>query len=191
MRPIANPTASLRVSDIMTPCVITISPATSLTEAADLMAHHRLGALPVVDDEGALEGMLTAADIVWVRAHQPPEPREPAAPEPAARASRAQAAYWYHLGLAEARRRLTVQAEPGDDPTVDTACSPAPITVEAHASVTEAAHLMLVHGVHHLPVLERGKLTGLVSTLDIVRAYEATVPKRATVTKSAGAGKWS
>ena len=189
MKPIANPTATLRVFDIMTPCVITISPATSLTEAADLMAHHRLGALPVVDEEGALEGMLTAADIVWVRAHQPPEPREPAAPAPGAQASRAQAAYWYHLGLAEARRRLTLHAEPGDGPTVETACSPAPITVDAHASVTAAAHLMLAHGVHHLPVLERGKLTGLVSTLDIVRAYEATVPKRATVTKRAGAGK--
>ncbi len=51
-------------SDIMTRKVITISPAASAQEAAQLLDQKRISGLPVLDDSGNLIGIITEADII-------------------------------------------------------------------------------------------------------------------------------
>lgn len=53
----------LKVSEIMTPNPITISPDTTIGEAAQLMLKNMISGLPVVDDEGNLVGIITESDI--------------------------------------------------------------------------------------------------------------------------------
>jgi CBS domain-containing protein len=53
----------LRVEDAMSRHVISCRPYDSLTVVEDLMRHHRVRRLPIVDDAGRLVGMLSASDL--------------------------------------------------------------------------------------------------------------------------------
>ncbi|WP_426752618.1 CBS domain-containing protein [Myxococcus sp. Y35] len=59
--PAAQP---LWAADIMTRDVQTVRPDTSLKRAVTLMLDHKYGCLPVVDETGCLQGILTEADLV-------------------------------------------------------------------------------------------------------------------------------
>jgi CBS domain-containing protein len=60
---LARTLGGLRVNEIMTWAVVTLSPDASLREAARIMHDHNLGALPVAE-EGRVIGMLTASDVI-------------------------------------------------------------------------------------------------------------------------------
>ncbi len=45
------------------------------------------------------------------------------------------------------------------------------ITIDADAEVQEASALMLQHGISSLPVVEEGKLAGIITATDLLRAY--------------------
>jgi acetoin utilization protein AcuB len=53
----------LRVAQIMTTRVFTVSPETPIADAARLMVEHRIGGLPVVNDEGQVLGVITETDL--------------------------------------------------------------------------------------------------------------------------------
>ncbi len=55
---------SVRIETIMSRDPYTISPAHTLEDAAQRMAHHRLSALPVVDEDKRLVGIITTQDIL-------------------------------------------------------------------------------------------------------------------------------
>jgi acetoin utilization protein AcuB len=57
-----------RVGEIMTHAPETLGPEHSLAEAAECMAEHRIGCLPVLDDEGRLTGLLSETDVLWALA---------------------------------------------------------------------------------------------------------------------------
>jgi len=47
--------------------------------------------------------------------------------------------------------------------------TPAPRAIDCHCSIAEALELMTAIGAHHLPVVERGALIGVVSERDLLR----------------------
>jgi CBS domain-containing protein len=55
--------AQLTVDKVMTAHVITVSPDTSIIDAAELMLEHKISGLPVVNNAGKLVGILTETDI--------------------------------------------------------------------------------------------------------------------------------
>jgi magnesium transporter len=55
-----------KIQDVMTRDVISVRPDTDQEEAANLLQHYRLRALPVVDESGVLSGIITADDIIDV-----------------------------------------------------------------------------------------------------------------------------
>ncbi len=56
---------SIRVDEVMTREVITVSPETRIGEAARIMLRHRIGCLPVVDPgSGAAVGLVTETDLI-------------------------------------------------------------------------------------------------------------------------------
>ena len=54
----------IQVEDIMASPAITISEEATLQEAAKIMAKNRIGALPVTDKKGKLDGIITESDIL-------------------------------------------------------------------------------------------------------------------------------
>lgn len=73
----------MRARDLMTAPVITVHPWTSAKEAAELLSAHGFTALPVVDDDDRLVGIVTEADLIRGRIPADPryvhEPRQSAA----------------------------------------------------------------------------------------------------------------
>ncbi len=55
---------SLRVEDIMSRKVISITPAYTIQDALMMVQNAKVGALPVVDDEGRLKGILSVRDLL-------------------------------------------------------------------------------------------------------------------------------
>jgi len=55
-----------RIEDVMTRDVISVRPDVDQEEAANLLQHYRLRALPVVDESGVLSGIITSDDIIDV-----------------------------------------------------------------------------------------------------------------------------
>ena len=57
-----------------------------------------------------------------------------------------------------------------DTTRVNAAMTASPMTVTPHSSVEDAARLMLEHKVGGLPVVQEGKLVGMVTTSDMLHA---------------------
>lgn len=77
------------------------------------------------------------------------------------------------VGIITERNILQRIVEPGLDPMVVKAreiMSAPLITTEPHVPLEEAARLMVKHGIKKLPVVEGGKLVGMITTSDLVRA---------------------
>lgn len=55
-----------KVQHIMRRGVLTVNPSTYASEAAAIMADNKVGALPVVDENGKLAGIISATDILRV-----------------------------------------------------------------------------------------------------------------------------
>jgi CBS domain-containing protein len=53
-----------RVRDVMTPEVVTVGEQASFKEIAATMSEHRVTALPVLDDEGRVAGIVSEADLL-------------------------------------------------------------------------------------------------------------------------------
>lgn len=70
--------ASLTVRDFMSPHPITVTPDTSIQQAAKLLLEHKIGGLPVVEQD-RLVGIITETDIFRLLVEQFPEPES--APE--------------------------------------------------------------------------------------------------------------
>lgn len=133
----------IKVRDIMTPDVLTLTPDVSIREAAEIFSTERLGGAPVVR-LGQLVGMITAQDLLDFIASLPIEPAE-----------------------------VRAQGEHGilDDHTVEEAMTRAPLrTLSPDTPANLAAEAMKQERVHRMPVLDGEKLVGIVSTVDFVRA---------------------
>jgi len=55
---------SVKVSEVMTEKVRSVAPDTPLAEVARLFGRHKIGCVPVVDDEGQMVGLVTESDLL-------------------------------------------------------------------------------------------------------------------------------
>ena len=141
----------MKVKDLMVTGVVTVAPETSLKDVARILAERGISGLPVVDESGAVAGVVSEADILMKAQGAAPEHRS-------------------------ALGRLLHPADPEEEAKLDARSaaeamtSPA-VTIEAHAAVSEAASLMVQRGINRLPVVENGKLVGIITRADVVRAF--------------------
>lgn len=134
----------------MTQDVITVAPGTSLKVVAAMLVEARISGVPVCDGEGRVLGVVSEADIIWKT-------------------------QGYH---AERSRflRWIVDKTGGDFVRLDArnagdAMTAPALTVGPDADVTSAARLMVERRVNRLPVVENGRLVGIVTRADLVRAF--------------------
>lgn len=139
----------MKVRDVMTTTVRTTRPEASLKDVAAILAEHRFSDLPVVDEEGSLLGVISKADILLKEGAEVP----------------------HGLRRLIHHREASALATKIEARTVGEAMNAPAITVEPFSSVSEAAALMIEHGVNRLPVLEEGKLVGVVTRFDLMRAF--------------------
>jgi CBS domain-containing protein len=139
----------MKVDALMTSDVLTVSPEASLKEAARLLADRGISGLPVVDSAGSVVGVLSEADIVAKARGAMP---------------RSRLLGWLLEGEAKADDRLTAV-------TVADAMSAPAVTIGSRRPVHEAAARLIAKGVNRLPVVDSGRLVGIVTRADLVRAF--------------------
>lgn len=142
----------LQARDLMTAEVVTIPPDMPVAAIARLLARHAITAVPVVDEDGAPLGLVTAADLTF-RLSAPPAD----APswlrwllaDPSSAASRYARAHGF---VAEDVMSLGIDAVPPDMPA------------------SGIAAMLERKGIRRVLVTEHGRLLGIVSRSDLLRA---------------------
>jgi CBS domain-containing protein len=141
----------MKVADLMSAPVVTVPLAMPIKDVARLFVEHRISGAPVVDGVGAIQGVISAGDIV--------------AKERGVLTRKGHTLEWLFGDDGETKRTARTAAD---------AMSQPPITTEPRSSVAEAARLMVTRGVNRLPVAEGARLVGIVTRSDLVRAFART-----------------
>jgi len=139
----------MKVQDLMTTDVITVSRSAPLKEAARRMIEAGVSGLVVTDDAGHIEGVITEADFVKAESDRRADKR------------------------ARLLRWLMPEPEmPSSERVVEDAMTADVVTLGPGADHAEAARVMRKAGIKRIPIVdEEGALVGIVSRSDILRAF--------------------
>ena len=144
----------LKAKDIMTTDLITVSPDTEITQATRILLDKRVNGLPVLDSDGRLVGLICQSDLVM-------QQKKIALPS------------LFNLldGLIPLRAPKNFEQEIRKitATTVGQAMVTDPVTVTPETELTEIATLMVEKKYHTLPVLDGGKLVGVIGKEDVLR----------------------
>lgn len=136
------------VSDVMTQTVAAVGRRAPFKEIVQLMQDWQVSALPVIEGEGRVVGVVSEADLL---------PKEELRDDPDA-------------GYLQLRQPVDV-AKAAALTAGDLMSSPA-VTVRGGAALAEAARIMAHEGVKRLPVVDdAGLLAGLVSRADLLKVF--------------------
>jgi len=145
------------VADIMDSEPITVSPEASVEDVVRILKQHELPGVPVVNDGGRCVGIVTEADLVL-------SDEEGDLHLPHYIELMGGIVYLEPLRRFEQRLRKATAASAKDMMTED------PVTIEASATVREAARIIAREGHNRLPVIEHGRLVGVVTRVDVLQA---------------------
>jgi CBS domain-containing protein len=148
---------ALTVADIMDSDLVTVSPEDDVETVVRLLHTHELPGVPVVNDGGRPVGIVTEADLVL--ADEEGDLHLPHYIE-----LMGGIVYLEPLRRFEARLRKAAASNVKDLMTED------PTTIEASASVHEAGRIIVESGHNRLPVVEHGRLVGVVTRVDVLEA---------------------
>jgi CBS domain-containing protein len=143
----------LTVRDVMTSSVVLVHPSMPLKEVAQALIDHGISGVPVVDADGVVLGVVSEADLL-VKEQGPEAIRH----RPLSRLfgeSRESREQLTKLGATTAGEAMTAPA----------------LTITSSRSIHEAAAIMTARRVNRLPVVDDGRLVGMVTRADLVRAY--------------------
>lgn len=140
----------MRAHQIMTRAVVTVTPDSTILEAADIMLKHHVSGLPVVDAAGKLVGIVSEGDFI--------------------RRS--------EIGTQRKRSRW-LKFLMGTDATqyvrehgrkVSEVMTRDPLTIAEDATLEEIVNAMEANGIKRMPVMRDGKLVGIVSRANLLHA---------------------
>ncbi len=156
----------MNAADIMTRDVLTINGETSVLDAARTLLQHHVSGLPVVDRNGKPIGVLTEGDLLR-RAETGTERHR---------------SHWLEvlLGPGRAAADYTV----AHARKVSEAMSDQVVSIAPDTSLEQAVALMERHRIKRLPVVANGKLVGIVSRADLLRALVDHADKEAVAPRS-------
>jgi CBS domain-containing protein len=145
----------MKVAEIMTRHVLTVPQDAPVERAAQLMLDHRIGGLPVCGPDGKLVGIVSDSDLLH-RAEAGTQKRRPR---------------WLEFVLgpgkladeyAHAHGRLVCEIMTRD-----------PVTASPNDSLDQVVRLMERKRIHRIPVVDDGRLAGMVTRADLMRALLA------------------
>lgn len=142
------------IRDYMTPNPLTIQPETPVEDIANLLLVHRINGVPVVDDAGRLLGMVTAEDLIHRGADERLEPREAVWKEN----------FWISFLGPKGQQRDKAEGRTATEVMTTQVHS-----VEPDMHPSTAARLMVDHHLTSLPVVEVGKVIGIISRIDLLK----------------------
>jgi CBS domain-containing protein len=164
----------MQARDIMCRKVVSVTTTTTVGDAATLLASRGFTALPVLDGDGDLIGLLTEADIL--RDRFPHDPR-------------------FHCSDQEGIQRPDATPREPAATVGGVMTSPA-ISVTAGADVVDLVAIMRADGVRSMPVVDGDRLVGIVTRRDLVRTLtrddvDVATDVRHQLEIYGGLGRWT
>jgi len=147
----------MNASDVMVHNVLTIGPEDDVAEAAKRLVDYDISALPVVDAEGRLIGILSEADLIH-RKEVGTEKQRP----------------WWMEAILPATI-LSEDYAKSHGSKVGEVMSQHLVTANEETKLSEIAALMEKHRVKRIPIVRDDKLVGIVSRANLIQALASTV----------------
>ena len=149
---------ALTAADIAQSKVASLVPEAPLVNAHRLFVDEQISGAPVVDDEGLVVGVVSAADLLRALV----DLQETGRVAPSFTDDERE------FSLAELQELPEDLEERLSDVTVSDVMTASPVCVDAAAPVREVAKCMRDSEVHRVIVVREGQLVGIISTLDLV-----------------------
>lgn len=142
----------MKAADLMTSFVVTVRPDATIEYAAQLMLQHRISGLPVTDSDGAVLGIVTESDLLR-RAEVGTDKRH---------------ARWVSLLIGPGR--LAQEYVHTHGRKVGEVMTERVFTVTPETPLADLVALMETKHVKRVPVVDQGRLVGIVSRADVMAA---------------------
>jgi len=145
----------MKVKDIMTPNVITLTPDMGIVNAAKILMENHINGAPVLDSDGKLIGILCRDDLIS---------QQKKLPLPS---------FFVVLdGIIpmSSPRHMEKEIDKIAATNVEHAMTAKPVTVSPEADIDLVASLMVDKKIHTIPVVDsRGELVGIVGKEDVLK----------------------
>jgi CBS domain-containing protein len=142
----------MKARDVMVSPVVTVKPSASVKEVAMLLLERRISAVPVVDDQGKVVGIVSEGDLL----HR-------------AEAGTERQRSWWLRGLTGEETLAAEYVKAHARKVADVMTSPV-TTATPETPLHELATLMERNSVKRVPIVEDGQLVGIVSRANLVQA---------------------
>jgi len=150
----------MRASDVMTPTVITVDPDMPVRDLATLLSDRGISGAPVVDSTGAMLGIVSEGDLLH-RAELGTE-----------RHTERRPSWWLrHFAATEARDYARSHGR-----LVKDIMTRQVATVSEEASLADVATLLEKRRIKRVPVMRDGRMVGIITRSNLVRALAAAKP---------------
>lgn len=144
--------------DVMTTPVLAVSPDTAVQAIAEVLLEARISAVPVVDAQGGVRGIVSEGDLI----------------NRADAGTRRRRSWWLELlSDPDERARDFLHAHGGRAEDVMTRDV---VSVEEDTPLAQIAAALEKHHVKRVPVLRNGKLVGIVSRADLLHGFALSAP---------------
>jgi CBS-domain-containing membrane protein len=150
----------MRAADVMTNEVVTVGEHASVQQAAKLMAEHGISAVPVVDRNKRVVGMVSEGDLL----HR-------------TETGTARRRSWW-LEMVASTNQLAGEYVKSHSGSVKDVMTRDVISVTEETTVADIAILLEANRIKRVPVLRDGRLVGIVSRANLVRALAMTINER-------------
>ena len=144
--------------DVMTTPVLAVSPDTDVQAVAALLLECRISAVPVVDDDGRVQGIVSEGDLIN---------RDDAG-------TRHRRSWWLEMLQGEearAREFLRARGRRAEDVMTREV-----VAADEDTPLPDIAALLEKHHVKRVPVLREGKLVGIVSRANLLQGFALGAP---------------
>jgi CBS domain-containing protein len=147
----------MKASDVMVRDVVTVGPQATVQDVTTLLLKNRISALPVLDEAGKLLGIVSEGDLLH-RAEADTERKH---------------SWW--LRMLSSNESMAAEFVKSHARKVSDIMTRRVITAPPEMSLREIAALLERNGIKRVPIVEKGKVVGIVSRANLIQAL-ATVP---------------
>lgn len=144
----------LTAKDIMTRNVSTVKKDTTINELSRLFIEKKVNGIPVVDDDNSVIGMVTQSDLI----EQNKSLHIPTV-----------ITLFDAVLFLESEKKFEADVKKLTGTKVEDIYSANAVTVTQDSELGEIASIMAERDIHTLPVVEDGKLVGIIGKLDLIR----------------------
>jgi CBS domain-containing protein len=143
----------MQVKDLMTSDVVTVGPQTPVGEVARRLVERRISAVPVVSPDGTVLGIVSEGDLLRRREL----------------GTERRTSWWLEI-FADPDSLAHEYTKAHGLTAADVMTTPV-VCIDEDAGLPSVAEMLEAHGIKRVPVLRQGKLVGIISRADLVRAF--------------------